>query len=55
MSRILKEQNSERAKWDYVITGNYFFEGLNFTNDQHLRNLWNLRTWKTQLYGSCLV
>ena len=23
-----------------------FFERLNFTNDQHLRNLWNLRTSK---------
>ena len=28
-----------------------FFEGLNFTNDQHPRNSWNLRTSKNQLYG----
>ena len=30
-----------------------FFEGLNFTNEQHSRNSWNLRTSKkNQLYGS---
>ena len=28
-----------------------FFEGLNFTNDQHPQNLQNLRTSKNQLYG----
>ena len=27
-----------------------FFKGLNFTNEQHPRNSWNLRTSKTQLY-----
>ena len=38
-----------------IISGNYleqlFFRGLNFINDQHPQNLWNLRTFENQLYG----
>ena len=28
-----------------MITGNYIFEGLNFMNDQHPRNMGNLATY----------
>ena len=33
------------------VMGGSFFKGLNFTNEQHPQNSWNLRTSKNQLYG----
>ena len=32
-----------------------FFEGLNFTNDQHPQNLWNLRTSKKTNYTVIII
>ena len=42
---------NESAKSSYTAMGSWvFFKGLNFTNDQHPRNLRNLRTSKKTNY-----